>query len=79
MGEALAAAECAEGVFTRINDDVLDQAAHIDRARAEGIVLASVSSDTAGSCRVPTSAGVSIPLSKSGEDPSRAAKSSARW
>ena len=36
MGEALAAAECAEGVFTRINDDVLDQAAHIDRARAEG-------------------------------------------
>ena len=36
MAEALAAAGRAEGVFIRINDDVLDQAAHIDRARAGG-------------------------------------------
>ena len=31
---ALAAAERADGVFTRINHDVLEQAIHIDRARA---------------------------------------------
>ena len=36
MADALAAAGRAEGVFVRINDDVLDQAAHIDRARAGG-------------------------------------------
>lgn len=33
---ALAAAQRAEGVFTRINHDVLAQAVHIDRARAHG-------------------------------------------
>ena len=36
VSAALAAAERAEGVFTRINHAVLEQAVHIDRARANG-------------------------------------------
>ena len=36
VADALAAAGRAEGVFTRINHDVLDQAVHIDHLRAKG-------------------------------------------
>ena len=39
IADALAAAQRTEGVFIRINHDVLDQAIHIDRTRASGAPL----------------------------------------